>query len=228
MQSQPERPAKIGGFLIRAGADTLSQRHEHRDGSLQIQRVPMTETWLQPNRRVLLMSLIPTAALAGVGVLLLWAFEAMLPRAFAWCLIAIAAVMVPGLLSQLRRPRIAYCDGNVLFNLRAGQPVAVPVEVVEAFFLGQGPSHLPSLGGKPAETVNLVARLSQKAPEWAHLNVKRALGNWCDSYVTIRGTWCEPLDNEVIRRLNRRLREVHESMSAGSELVGKGASDGNA
>jgi hypothetical protein len=90
----------------------------------------------------------------------------------------------------------------------------VPVEVVEAFFLGQGPAQLPAVGGKPTETVNLIARISQKAPEWADMPVKQALGNWREGYVTIRGTWCEPLNGEVVRRLNRRLREVHESCRA--------------
>jgi hypothetical protein len=38
--------------------------------------------------------------------------------------------------------------------------------------------------------------------------VKPAFGNWSEGYVTVRGTWCEPLDSEVVRRLNRRLKEV--------------------
>ena len=111
-----------------------------------------------------------------------------------------------GLLGQFRRPRIAYCDGDVLFHLRAGAPIAVPAEIVEAFFIGQGPAYLPRTHGPDAETVNLVARLSQKAPEWMHVGVKPALGHWCEGYVTIRGTWCEPLTGDVIRRLNARLR----------------------
>jgi hypothetical protein len=78
---------------------------------------------------------------------------------------------------------------------------------VEAFFLGQGPAKLP---GSPnaQQTVNLVARLAQRETDWARREVKPALGNWCDGYITIRGTWCEPLDNELVRRLNRRLKEV--------------------
>jgi hypothetical protein len=47
--------------------------------------------------------------------------------------------------------------------------------------------------------------------------VKPALGAWCDSYVTIRGTWCEPLNGELIRRLNRRLREVTEQTRAAAD-----------
>jgi hypothetical protein len=66
--------------------------------------------------------------------------------------------------------------------------------------------------GAPQEdsTVNLIARISLRNPDFAKREVKPALGWWCDSYVTIRGTWCEPLNGDLIRRLNRRLREVTE------------------
>jgi hypothetical protein len=152
--------------------------------------------------------------LTGVGALLLVKSEAILLQIFAGAIVALGVVLLMGLLNELRRPRIAFQDGNVLFNLRAGKPIAAPVEIVEAFFLGQGPAHLPPVDGKPAESVNLIARLSQKAPEWARVPVKPALGQWCEGYITIRGTWCEPLDGEVIRRLNRRLRELHEVAEA--------------
>ena len=114
---------------------------------------------------------------------------------------------------QLLRPRIAYGDGHVQFYLRAGAPIAVPVQIVEAFFLGQGPAYLPGMAEDSQETVNLVARLSQKEAEWQKLEVKPALGRWCEGYVSIRGTWCEPLTNEVIRRLNRRLGEVSREVA---------------
>jgi hypothetical protein len=171
----------------------------------------MTEVWLRANRRVLVFALIPTGLLALVGLLLGMTSEGKAARLVGWGLTIIGVVLVLGLLNQLRRPRIAFRDGTVLFNLRSGPPVAVPVEVVEAFFLGQGPARIPAIEGRPAETVNLVGRLSQKAPKWAKVEVKPALGRWCEGYVTIRGTWCEPLNGEVIRRLNRRLREVHEA-----------------
>jgi hypothetical protein len=119
------------------------------------------------------------------------------------------------LASQLRRPRVAFEDGAVLFYLRSGPPFAVPVEVVEAFFLGQGPAHLPAVTKQP-QTVNLVARLSQRRTEWARQDVKPALGNWCDGYVTIRGSWCEPLNGELIRKLNRRLKEVKDNIESSS------------
>jgi hypothetical protein len=112
------------------------------------------------------------------------------------------------LIRHLRRPRISYDNGHVHFYLRSGLPIDVPVEVVEAFFLGQGVAKLPVGLSRQDETVNLVVRLSQRSTQWARQEVKPALGNWCEGYVTIRGTWCEPLGSELIRRLNRRLKEV--------------------
>jgi hypothetical protein len=122
-------------------------------------------------------------------------------------LLAVGGSLATLLLWQFIRPRIAYRDEKVLFYLRAAHPIGVPVEFVEAFFLGQGPTKLPGAVGSE-QTVNLVARLSQRQTEWAELPVSPVLGNWSEGYITIRGTWCEPLNNEVIRRLNRRLKEL--------------------
>ena len=167
----------------------------------------MTEIWLTSNRRVLLMAMLPVGLLGALSLAVLGRDAAPLFRLLAMGCLMIAVVLLLGLLLQLFRPRIAYRDGHVLFYLRARRPIAVPVQVVEAFFLGQGPAHLPVTAGN-TKTVNLVARLSQRATEWAHQDVKSALGQWCDGYVTIRGTWCEPLTGDLIRRLNRRLHEV--------------------
>ena len=123
--------------------------------------------------------------------------------------IGVASIgMIAILIRRLRRPRVAFRDGNVLFYLRRGRPIAVPLGVVEAFFLGSGPATLPAGIHARQSTVNLVARLSQRETQWAQQDVSAALGRWCEGYVTIRGTWCEPLNGEVIRRLNRRLKEV--------------------
>ncbi|RIK86368.1 MAG: hypothetical protein DCC67_02795 [Planctomycetota bacterium] len=176
----------------------------------------MTEHWLAPNRRALTAALVPAGGLVAAGVAAALAFEPLLMRLAGGALAAGGLVAVIGLVSQLVRPRIGYRDGLVVFNLRAGAGIATPVEIVEAFFLGQGPAHVPSLRGETGESVNLVARLSQKAPQWADVEVKPALGRWHGGYVTIRGAWCEPLNNDVIRRLNRRLREAREARAAES------------
>jgi hypothetical protein len=104
----------------------------------------------------------------------------------------------------------------VLFYMRLGRPIAVPVGIVESFFLGQGPAHLPAMPKQP-HTVNLIARLSQRHTEWASQQVRPSLGKWNEGYVTIRGTWCEPLDGELIRKLNRRLKEVKDATEVASK-----------
>lgn len=173
----------------------------------------MTEIWLRSNRRILAVGLIPGAAICVASAVLF--ATTILPslRYMAVAGFAGGAILMGIVMRQLLRPRVAYSDGQVLFFLRAGEPIAVPLDVVEAFFLGQGPAYLPGTEEDSQETVNLVARLSQKYPEWMRQNVKPALGKWCEGYVSIRGTWCEPLTNEVIRRLNRRLGEVSRELA---------------
>ena len=171
----------------------------------------MTEVWLHSNRRILLLAMTPVVLLAVLSGVALTSSDHLLPRVLAGCGLAVSLGLALGLTHQMLRPRIAYREGSVLFYLRAGPPIAVPLESVEAFFLGQGPASIPLGSGNDAETVNLVARISQRASEWQHVEVKEALGRWCDGYVTIRGTWCEPLTGEVIRHLNHRLRELMDT-----------------
>jgi len=172
----------------------------------------MTEVWLASNRRVLVTAMLPVGLLGGLSLAVLARDAPTVIRVLATGLLIVSLALLIGLWQQWLRPRIAYRDGEVLFYLRARSPIAVPVAVVEAFFLGLGPAYLPGAPSK-TETVNLVARLSQHASQWAHQDVKPALGHWRDGYVTIRGAWCEPLTGEVIRRLNRRLREVSQRES---------------
>lgn len=127
------------------------------------------------------------------------------------CAIGGLALLV--LMREWFRPRVAYRSGHVEFYLRAGVPDAVPLKYVEAFFLGHGDAMLPAKLNAMSDAVTLVARLSRRAEEWSHVEVKPQLGRWCDGYVTIRGTWCEPLTVTLVERLNRRLSEVHRDES---------------
>jgi hypothetical protein len=174
----------------------------------------MTDIWLTSNRRVILMAMLPVGLLGVVSLAILTRDAAPIIYLLASLGLILVITLLIGLLQQLFRPRIAYRDNHVLFYLRAGGPIAVPVKVVEAFFLGQGPAHLPVSSSSNTKTVNLVARLSQRATEWAQQEVKPALGNWSEGYVTIRGTWCQPLTGELIRQLNRRLHDVSAETTA--------------
>ena len=172
----------------------------------------MRETWLETNRRALWFGTLPPLVFIGLGTWVTWNFASSELPWLKWLgvvMIAVGSCLVGAMLAHMRRPRIAYENGKVLFNLQNGAPIPVPVELVEAFFIGQGPLMIP---GAPQHdmSVNLVARISQRDPSYARREVKPALGAWCDSYVTMRGTWCEPLSGEVVRRLNHRLREVSE------------------
>ena len=53
---------------------------------------------------------------------------------------------------------------------------------------------------------------------FVHRDVKPALGHWCDAYITIYGTWCEPLTTEVFSRMNKRLAEVHREVRRNQEI----------
>ena len=175
----------------------------------------MPEVWLRSNRRFIALGLVPVGLLGAAGVQLYLKAANSLWAAMGLTLITLCVILLGILAKYLLSPRVAYKDGLVLFYLKAGPPLAVPVEVVEAFFLGQGPAHLPLVQPDDQVAINLVARLSQKAPQWAEVEVKPALGRWSEGYVSIRGSWCEPLNGELIRRLNRRLGEVsREQMAA--------------
>jgi hypothetical protein len=182
----------------------------------------MYEVWVRPNRRAILFG----AAVPLVSVVVgLW-MAARLAEGAVWVLwlgvllAGFGAVCAVLILWQLRLPRVAYRGGEVLFYLQSGTPIAVPLELVEAFFLGQGPLMVK---GAPQgrEAVNLVARISQRDPNYERRDVKPALGSWCESYVTMRGMWCEPLNGELIRRLNRRLREAGEELAGVAGQAGK-------
>ena len=54
-------------------------------------------------------------------------------------------------------------------------------------------------------------RIADSATEWRQQEVKPQLGKWCEGYITIRGTWCEPLSIDLINRLNERLAEVNRA-----------------
>jgi hypothetical protein len=170
----------------------------------------MKQVWLRTNRRVLLVPVAVFAILEVVGFVAVfdpwdvgWAM-----RGPGIALIVLANFAILAAIILARQPRIAYADGNVLFYIRLGRPVAIPIEVVECFLMGEGPVLLP--GERYAKTVasTVVARLAERAEEWQHGDFHPLLAAWCDGYVTIRGTWCEPLSVDVVHRLNRLLYDA--------------------
>ena len=174
----------------------------------------MTETWLQSNRRAIAFGAALPVAFAIVSLgLWLTAGEVGWIRWASLAFGGLALLLMVLLAAQWRRPRLAYRDGVLLVYLRTGEPIKVPIEAVEAFFLGRGPTLLPGPQNRELKTSNLVVRIAQRAVDYAERDVKPALGLWSEGYITIRGTWCEPLSVEVANRLNRRLAEVKRELA---------------
>ena len=171
----------------------------------------MVETWLKANTRALVIGTIPPTLAALLGVVLATGMASAADNAW-WRAgggaVAVAATfMVALLLRQTTLPRLA-CDGeHLLVYLTWAAPFRVPLDVVEVFFQGQGPAML-GRKHKNAQVATIVVRLAERAEDWKKRHVKPALGTWCEGYITIRGTWCEPINVEVIHQLNRRLREA--------------------
>lgn len=170
------------------------------------------EVWLRPNRRPAMV--VMNASVAVVAVSLAAMIMAVLGgrEGGRVTTVAVLAASVAGIACLVaffayyssRRPRI-YREGSQLFFRIGPRPISAPLGVVEAFFLGQGPAHLPGGMGERLETINLVARLAERATDWHHRETDRRLGEWCGGYITVRGTCCEPLTVEVVHRLNRSL-----------------------
>jgi hypothetical protein len=175
------------------------------------------EIWLRTNVRAVLFGMALPLAIGLVGLILCVGLPGREPavwmRGVGVVIVALAAATIFALALQLRQPRLAYLDRHLLVWLRAGAPARVPIEVVECFWLGKSASLLPGKQHHRTETATIVIRLSDKATEWRQQEVKSQLGEWCDGYITIRGTWCEPLSIGLVNRLNQRLAEVARATS---------------
>lgn len=169
----------------------------------------MTETWLRANRRAVVVAQVIPAAVVLVAA------TASLAVGGAWRWMG-AGLLAGGLLllaagiAAMRSARLSLCDDHLLLRLGGRAAQRVPIELVEGFLLGQGPSHLPGRRGERLETTTLVLRIAERAAEWEHVEVDPRLASWCGHYVTIRGTWCEPLGVELVNRLNARLHAAHQ------------------
>jgi hypothetical protein len=171
----------------------------------------MATVWLKTNTRALALGMVLPALAMAAGLWLTIGAEHAALRFAGALLTAVGAGLLVMLAMQFRRPRLACEAGYLLVYLRPWTPIRVPLEIVEGFLLGQAPSMLSGRQHEQTETASVVIRLSERAQEWSHVDVKPALGKWCDGYITIRGTWCEPLSVDVVNRLNAQLGEANKT-----------------
>jgi len=180
------------------------------------------DVWLSPNRRAVGFAFAVPALLGSFGLYLALSrigagAGGTWQTALGLVLLVAAVVIMVGLVAQIRQPRVGYDDGHVIFNLRGGQPLRVPVECVEGFLLGQGPITPGESSGHHKLTRTVTVRLAESATEWSQVDVNVRLASWDDGYVTIRGTWCEPLDVNVVNRLNRLLSNAKKELTSANE-----------
>ena len=115
----------------------------------------MPECWLRTNRRATAAVLALPAVLLLLG-LTLGLVDVCLQRVtwMLWLgaiLATVAAITLALVWTATTRMRLGYEHGNLLVFLTGRQPIRVPIDVVEVFFLGQAPAMVKSKDGGLAE-----------------------------------------------------------------------------
>lgn len=178
----------------------------------------MHEVWLRSNVRAALVVILPLVVVGIAGVVLLalyWTADD--GRYFRWAGYALATfgLGIAAWQSYLASfPRMAYEAGELWLYLPPPDPLKVPIDVVECFFIGQGPSLLPDAKGGEAQAANIIVRLAQRATEWHAAETPPVLAKWADGYITLRGAFCESFDGDLVNALNKRLAEIHRARRA--------------
>ena len=180
----------------------------------------MKKVWLKTNRRALGFALVLPLLLVAIGLAWVAMADALFVRVIAAIMIGIGLIAIAGLLLLITQPRLAYAHDELLVYLGM-IPFRIPVELVECFLLGQGPSMLPGRQNAAAQTKTVVIRLAESAVDWSRREVNPSIGKWCDGYITLRGTWCEPLSVDVLRSLNRKLADAHANARSGHAGSGR-------
>jgi hypothetical protein len=181
----------------------------------------MREIWLHNNRRITGLCLFGSVTLLVLSLSVLYfAFgrSSATLRSSVAIMCAIVVAMTVRHAKLFSTPRLVFTGTHLEVTL-AARPVEVPIDVVEVFFLGQGPSQVHTKTGRDIVNSTLVVRLAESASDWRCRSVNPRLGQWCDGYITIRGIWCEPLNVDVIRRLNHRLVEAKRHKKGKTTVV---------
>lgn len=171
----------------------------------------MSEVWLHANRR-LFVGPILLAAIAAGGFAMR---AAVATSSLGWWIAAGVALLVAVLLAVWAcRPRIGFDGRRLLLYIRNGSAIAVPIDLVEAFLMGKGPTYISGKDDYKTEARTLIIRIAERAEEFAKLETNVRLAAWCGHYVTLRGTWTEPLDIDLVNRLNQRLYDAQQKLKS--------------
>ncbi|UUO08772.1 hypothetical protein M4951_10765 [Blastopirellula sp. J2-11] len=123
---------------------------------------------------------------------------------FALGLLAAAIVAAVVTFRLWQPPRIRYEHPNLVLRFPGAGAFHVPLEAIECFFIGVA-KYEAAGSSPPRESVAVVVRLAERAREWKQRDVPAEYGRWCDGYVVLDGTWCEPIAEAKVLQLNRWL-----------------------
>ena len=174
----------------------------------------MAQVLLKNNRRAsLVLAILSTLPIGAGAALLFWSAR---QSGAAFSIIAIfgGSILLGGIVLLGRQlwwtylPRISCEQKDLLVYMNGIKPIQVPLNVVECFFLGEGPSMISMSSHQEVNSVTVVVRLAERATDWHQRAVSESLGKWCDGYITIRGTWTEPLTREVVTQMNSALAAI--------------------
>jgi hypothetical protein len=181
----------------------------------------MKEIWLASNKRAFAMVLVFPLLMAAAAGLAFYLLETVHWRVVAGLISCFSLLAICSLLYLASQPRIAFRNAELLLYLGSPAGQRVPIEYVEVFFRGQAASMIAGRSEQQIadgpETSTVVVRIAERALDWHQRPVKTMLGQWCGGYITVRGTWCEPITAELIQRLNHRLVDVQRELAGAEE-----------
>lgn len=174
------------------------------------------EIWLRTNPRPFWAALVLPLVLAIAGVVGLGfaiAGGAIWLYGLGGGILLLLALLLTGMfLWRANAPVLAIQRDNLLLYLGSTSPIAIPVQIVECFFTGQTDALLKDRAGKELEASTVILRIAESAKDWHHRDVDANLAHWCEGYITLRGTWCEPIGPELMRSLNQRLVQAQRNL----------------
>ena len=169
----------------------------------------MPKVLLRSNRRVASLGLC--LSIVGVVLGVMAASGPYFPlRFWGGALSTVCAILGLSAIILLIRPRLAIDGENLWVFVRLLLPaVRVPLDNVEVFFMGQGavvgdePGHPKEYKG--AVAANVIVRIAEADASWHARSVNPWLGLWSEGYITVRGLWCEDINQDLLKNMNHDL-----------------------
>ena len=185
------------------------------------------DPWLRGNVRPVLVAAAATMLSGSLIITALIAFAAP-----AWLqgvvgvLLAAGTATTAALAVESARPRLSRRGDMLIMRLAPWHEEAVPLAVVECFFLGSSPvgkhpassccggsddaaSELTSAARGDRAPVRrrgtLAIRLAERAEKYSQRAISLPWGGWARGTIVVDGMWCEPLTPTLLRDLTDRL-----------------------